>query len=179
MENVRKGRGLAGSEMETDRPREHQVQDWFIESCKKIAYMFPKGHAVAYVTMALRVGWFKVHHPMVYYAAYFSIRGKGFNALTMAKPTAFILNELQMLKAMEQQDLSEEQDEIVVLELAYEIGLRGFQFLPVDLYKSDATQFLIEENGLRCPFTSLPNFGITAAQNDWRPGVSPLSPLRT
>ncbi len=164
MENVRKGRGLS-SEMEQIM-REHQVQDWFIESCKKIAYMFPKGHAVAYVTMALRVGWFKVHHPMVYYAAYFSIRGKGFNALTMAKPTAFILNELQMLKAMEQRDLSEKnKDEIVVLELAYEMSLRGFQFLPVDLYKSDATQFLIEENGLRCPFTSLPNFGITAAQN--------------
>lgn len=164
MENVRKGKGLT-PEMEQIM-REHQVQDWFIESCKKIAYMFPKGHAVAYVTMALRVGWFKVYHPLVYYAAYFSIRGGGFNALNMTKPAEYVLKELESLKATDQRDLSEKnKDEIVVMEMVYEMGLRGFHFLNVDLYKSHETQFLIEENGLRCPFTSLPGFGIAAAQN--------------
>ncbi|MGI6696039.1 MAG: PolC-type DNA polymerase III [Christensenellales bacterium] len=164
MENVRKGKGLT-DDMEKIM-REHQVQDWFIDSCKKIAYMFPKGHAVAYVTMALRVGWFKVYHPLVYYAAYFSIRGNGFNALTMTKPPDYIMKELQILKSMDQRDLSEKnKDEIVVMEMVYEMGLRGYHFLPVDLYKSDATRFQIEGVGLRCPFTSLPNFGIAAAQN--------------
>ncbi len=164
MESVRKGKGLT-AEMEQIM-REHQVQDWFIESCKKIAYMFPKGHAVAYVTMALRVGWFKVYHPLVYYAAYFTIRGGGFNALSMTKPPEYVFKELQSLKATDQRDLSEKnKDEIVVMEMVYEMGLRGFHFLPVDLYKSHETQFLIEGNGLRCPFTKLPNFGIAAAQN--------------
>ena len=164
MESVRKGKGLT-VDMEKIM-REYKVQDWFIDSCKKIAYMFPKGHAVAYVTMALRVGWFKVYHPMVYYAAYFSIRGNGFNALTMTKPPEFVMRELQALKAIDQRELSEKnKDEIVVMEMVYEMGLRGFHFLPVDLYKSDATKFQIEGNGLRCPFTSLPNFGIAAAQN--------------
>lgn len=164
MENVRKGKGLT-AEMEQVM-RENKVADWFIESCKKIAYMFPKGHAVAYVTMALRVGWFKVYHPLVYYAAYFSIRGGGFSALTMTKPPDYLARELQALKALDQRELTEKnKDEIVVMEMAFEMGLRGFHFLPVDLYKSHESQFIIEGNGLRCPFTSLPNFGIAAAQN--------------
>jgi DNA polymerase-3 subunit alpha (Gram-positive type) len=164
MESVRKGNGLT-PEMEQIM-REHKVQDWFIDSCKKIAYMFPKAHAVAYVTMALRVGWFKVYHPLVYYAAYFSIRGNGFNALTMTKPPEYIKKELHTLKTMEQRDLSEKnKEEIVVMEMVYEMGLRGFRFLPVDLYRSHESHFLIEGDALRCPFTSLPNFGIAAAQN--------------
>ncbi|MDD4081443.1 MAG: PolC-type DNA polymerase III [Eubacteriales bacterium] len=164
MESVRKGNGLT-AEMEQIM-REHKVQDWFIDSCKKIAYMFPKGHAVAYVTMALRVGWFKVYHPLVYYAAYFTIRGSGFSALTMTKPPEYIKKELHNLKSIEQRDLTEKnKEEIVVMEMVYEMGLRGFSFLPVDLYKSHESHFLIEGDALRCPFTSLPSFGIAAAQN--------------
>lgn len=163
MESVRKGRGLNPS-ME-QAMRENDVPEWFLESCRKIAYMFPKGHAVAYVTMALRVGWFKVHHPLAYYCAYFSIRGSGFNALTMVKPAAYLKNDLDALNQLDSKDLSEKnKDEIIVLELAYEMALRGFSFLPVDLYKSDATKFLIEGDGLRCPFTSMPGFGESAAQ---------------
>ena len=158
MENVRKGKGLTPT-MEAAM-RSHDVPDWFIKSCKKIAYMFPKGHAVAYVTMALRVGWFKVYKPLVYYAAYFSIRGKGFNALTMTRPVQFIRQDLQALYDLPQRERSDKQEnEITVLELIHEMGLRGFSFLPVDLYKSDATQFLIEGEALRCPFTSLSGFG--------------------
>ena len=107
-----------------------------------------------------------MYHPLVYYAAYFSIRGNGFNALSMTKPADYVLRELQILKAMDQRDLSEKnKDEIVVMEMVYEMGLRGYHFLPVDLYKSDATRFTIEGHGLRCPFTSLPSFGIAATQN--------------
>ena len=163
MENVRKGRGLT-PEME-QAMRSHDVEDWFIKSCWKIAYMFPKGHAVAYVTMALRVGWFKVYKPMVYYAAYFSIRGKGFNALTMTRPVEYIKKDLQALYDLPQKDRSDKiETEITALELVHEMGLRGYRFLPVDLYKSDATQFLIEDEALRCPFTSLSGFGEGAAQ---------------
>lgn len=163
MESVRKGRGLTPT-ME-QAMRENDVPEWFLESCRKIAYMFPKGHAVAYVTMALRVGWFKVHHPLAYYCAYFSIRGSGFNALTMVKPAVYLKNDLDALNQLDSKDLSEKnKDEIVVLELAYEMALRGFSFLPVDLYRSDATKFIIEGDGLRCPFTSMPGFGESAAQ---------------
>ncbi|MGI6726237.1 MAG: PolC-type DNA polymerase III [Christensenellales bacterium] len=162
MENVRKGRGL--TPVMEQAMHNHDVEDWFIKSCWKIAYMFPKGHAVAYVTMALRVGWFKVHKPLVYYAAYFSIRGKGFNALTMTRPVEYIKQDLQALYDLPQRDRSDKsENEITALELVHEMGLRGYRFLPVDLYKSDTTQFLIEGEALRCPFTSLSGFGEGAA----------------
>ena len=163
MENVRKGKGL--SDKMEQAMRSHGVEDWFIKSCWKIAYMFPKGHAVAYVTMALRVGWFKVYKPLVYYAAYFSIRGKGFNALTMNRPLEYIRQDLQALYDTPQRERTDKnENEITVLELVREMNLRGIHFLPVDLYKSDAINFLIEDGGLRCPFTSLPGFGESAAQ---------------
>ena len=163
MESVRKGKKLS-ARMEKEM-REHQVPDWFIKSCQKIAYMFPKGHAVAYVIMALRVGWFKVYKPLIYYAAYFSIRGYAFNALTMLKEPERIREDLNALKRLEQQSLSEKnKDEIVTLESIYEMALRGFSFLPVDLYKSDVKKFLIEGEQLRCPFVALSGFGEGAAQ---------------
>lgn len=163
MESVRKGKGLK-PEME-QAMRLHDVEDWFIKSCWKIAYMFPKGHAVAYVTMALRVGWFKVYKPLVYYAAYFSIRGKGFNALSMTRPASYLRRDLQALYDIPQRDRTDKNEaEITVLEMAQEMSLRGYSFLPVDLYKSDATQFLIEGDALRCPFTALSGFGDSAAQ---------------
>lgn len=163
MESVRKGRGLT-PKMEQEM-REHDVPDWFIKSCWKIAYMFPKGHAVAYVTMAMRVGWFKVYKPLIYYSAYFSIRGKDFNALSMTKPISFISEELEALYKIGKRDLTDKNEkEIILLELVHEMLLRGFSFLAVDLYKSDPTLFLIEGNALRCPFISLPGFGESAAQ---------------
>jgi DNA polymerase-3 subunit alpha (Gram-positive type) len=163
MERVRKGNGLTAA-MEQEM-REHDVPDWFIKSCWKIAYMFPKGHAVAYVTMAIRVGWFKINRPLVYYAAYFSIRGKEFNALTMCKPVSFIRESIDTLRKIGQRDMSDKNEkELVILELVHEMNLRGFRFLTVDLYKSDANQFLIEGNSLRCPFTALNGFGESAAQ---------------
>ncbi len=163
MESVRKGKGLT-PKMEQEM-LEHDVPDWFIKSCWKIAYMFPKGHAVAYVTMAMRVGWFKVYRPLVYYSAYFSIRGKEFNALSMTRPVSFIDEELEALNRLSKKEMTDKSEkEIIVLELVREMLLRGFTFLPVDLYKSDPSLFLIEGNALRCPFSSLPGFGENAAR---------------
>ncbi len=166
MENVRKGKKLApGTHME-DAMREKLVPEWFIESCKKIGYMFPKGHAVAYVTMALRIAWFKVYYPLAYYSAYFSIRSKGFDAELMVTQTMYLKHMLAELQAKDQKELQgKEKDMIVALEVVIEMNERGFTFLPVDLNRSAATEFLIEGDNkqLRCPFTSLPGFGEQAA----------------
>ncbi len=164
MESVRKGKGLKPP-MEASM-REHSVPDWFINSCQKIKYMFPKGHAVAYVTMALRVAWFKLYHPLAYYAAYFSIRSSGFNASKMIRPLDYISIFLRDLQAIDARDLTGvQEDEIVALEVVMEMMLRGYHFLQPDLYKSDATEFLIEGDALRVPFVSLNGFGLTAAQS--------------
>ncbi|MHC1786235.1 MAG: PolC-type DNA polymerase III [Christensenellales bacterium] len=164
MENVRKGKGLK-PDMEAAM-REHGVEDWFIDSCNKIAYMFPKGHAVAYVTMALRVAWYKVYHPLAYYAAYFTIRSSGFNGVTMLKPREYVRAMLRELNAMDQREQTGAQrDEVVALEVVLEMLARGFRFLPPDLYRSDAREFLMENGALRVPFASLTGFGETAAQS--------------
>ena len=164
MESVRKGKGLKPA-MESAM-REHGVEDWFIGSCNKIAYMFPKGHAVAYVTMALRVAWYKVNYPLAYYAAYFTIRSSGFNANSMLKPGTYVKTMLRDLKAIDNKDISGVQkDEIVALEVVLEFLARGFSFLPPDLYKSGVKDFTIEGQALRVPFTSLVGFGEAAAQS--------------
>jgi DNA polymerase-3 subunit alpha (Gram-positive type) len=164
MENVRKGKKLApGQDME-NAMKEHNVPGWFIESCKKIGYLFPKGHAVAYVTMALRIAWFKVYHPLEYYAAYFTIRAKGFDAETMLCPPQYVR---KLLEDLQESDIKEQtgsdKDEIVALEVVLEMLARGFTFLPVDLYRSQVKEFTKEGNALRCPFTSLKGFGEQAA----------------
>ncbi len=165
MENVRKGKKLApGTHME-DAMREKKVPEWFIESCKKIGYMFPKGHAVAYVMMALRIAWFKVHHPLAYYSAYFGIRSKGFDAELMLAQPMYLKHMLAELLSKDTKDLQgKDKDTIVALEIVIEMNERGFSFLPVDLNHSAATEFLmVGERQLRCPFTSLPGFGEQAA----------------
>lgn len=165
MESVRKGKGLK-PEME-EAMHEHNVPQWFIESCKKIKYMFPKGHAVAYVTMALRVAWYKVYYPQAYYAAYFTIRGSGFDACTMLLPIDQLrmrLKEFYQLDA-EKKLTAKEQDGITAMEMVLEMMARGFHFLPADLYKSDISRFIPEgEKGLRVPFTGLGGLGESAAQ---------------
>ncbi len=164
MESVRKGKGLK-PEMEAAM-RENGVEQWYIDSCNKIAYMFPKGHAVAYVTMALRVAWYKVHQPLSYYAAYFTIRSKGFDARSMTRPRPYIRQMLEEYQATDSKELSATQkDEIVALEMVNEMLARGFTFLGPDLYRSAAAEFLIEGNSLRVPFASLGGFGEEAAQS--------------
>ncbi len=160
MEAVRKGRGLK-PDMESAM-KENSIPAWAIDSCQKIKYMFPRSHAVAYVIMALRVAWYKVHRPLHYYAAYFSIRANGFDAATMLTPIKAIRDRIKVLLAGERMTPTEEREKNA-LHMILEMTLRGFQLLPVHLYKSDKRNFLIEENGLRCPFLSINSFPEAAA----------------
>ena len=160
MESVRKGRGLK-PEWEEEM-RAHDVPEWYIESCKKIKYMFPKAHAVAYVMMAFRIAWFKVHEPRAFYAAYFSIRAKAFDASIMTHGDEMVLAQMDMLSKKEKITAAEK-DMLVTLEVCHEFYLRGFAFDPIDLYESHATKFLITEHGLRPPFTAIPGLGEVAA----------------
>jgi len=160
MESVRKGRGLK-PEMEQAMV-EMQVPEWFMDSCKKIKYMFPKGHAVAYVTMALRVAWFKVHHPLAYYCAYFTVRGDGFDAASMILSPEAARKKITEIRNMDKAT-ARDKDTATCLELVLEMNMRGIRFLPVDLYRSDVRRFLIEDGNIRCPFISLPGLGESVA----------------
>lgn len=163
MESVRKGKGLT-EEMEAAMNEQH-VPEWYIDSCKKIKYMFPKAHAVAYVMMAFRIAWFKVHRPLAFYSAYFSIRAKGFDASCMIKGDKVCLDKMTELRGKERDKTisAAEKDMMTTLEVCHEFYRRGFTFEPMDVYKSDATRFLVTETGLIPPFTSMPGIGEQAA----------------
>lgn len=163
MESVRKGKGLT-EEMEVAMNEQH-VPEWYIDSCKKIKYMFPKAHAVAYVMMAFRIAWFKVHRPLAFYSAYFSIRAKGFDASCMIKGDKVCLDKMTELRGKERDKTisAAEKDMMTTLEVCHEFYRRGFTFEPMDVYKSDATRFLVTETGLIPPFTSMPGIGEQAA----------------
>ncbi len=163
MEAVRKGRGLPdGAE---DEMRKAGVPDWYIGSCKKIAYLFPKAHAVAYVMMAFRIAWFKVHRPLAFYAAYFSIRAKAFDEACMCRGMDVCRKKMREITAKDKEATAVEQDMLTTLEVCYEFYLRGFQFDRMDIYQSQAVRFTMdEEKGtLRPPFVSAAGLGETAA----------------
>ncbi len=162
MESVRKGKGLK-PEWEEEMLA-HDVPQWYVDSCKKIKYMFPKAHAVAYVMMAFRIAWFKVHHPKAFYAAYFSIRAKAFDASVMTNGDAVVLSKMDELNAMEKISQKEE-NMLVTLEVCHEFYKRGLTFEPINLYESDTKNFKITENGLIPPFTAISGLGEVAAQN--------------
>ena len=162
MEAVRKGRGLPeGAEEEMIAAG---VPDWYIGSCKKIKYLFPKAHAVAYVMMAFRIAWFKVHHPLAFYAAYFYRRSQkgGFDAGMM---TGGIDAVVANIKAIDGNEDATDKDEdlLTTLEVVYEFNLRGFEFLPISLYESHATKFLIKDGKILPPFVSISGLGENAA----------------
>ena len=165
-EAVRKGRGLSPEDEKL--MREHDVPDWYITSCKKIQYLFPKAHAVAYVTSGFRIAWFKVYHPKAFYATYFSIRGlDGFDAGLATqgiRAMQTVYNEL-LVKNKANNASAKEQSQIGHLELALEASARGIVFLPVDLYKSDATRYLVRPEGLLPPLCGLQGVGVNAAQS--------------
>ncbi len=163
MESVRKGRGLT-PEME-EVMREHNVPDWFIDSCKKIKYMFPKGHAVAYVTMALRIAWYKVYRPAAYYCAYFSVRADCFDANVLTGSTDALRVRYKEMEARDKELTQKDQDLMTIMELVIEMNCRGIHFAPIDLYESDATDFkLVSDTLIRIPFNALPGMGKAAAQ---------------
>ncbi len=163
MEAVRKGRGLPpGAE---DEMRAAGVPEWYIGSCKKIAYLFPKAHAVAYVMMAFRIAWFKVHRPLAFYAAYFSIRAKAFDEAFMCRGMDVCQQKMRQIIAKDKEATAVEQDMLTTLEVCYEFYLRGFTFQRMDLYQSEAIRFTVDEEhkALRPPFVSVAGLGETAA----------------
>ena len=163
MESVRKGKGLT-EDMETEM-RKNEVPEWYIDSCKKIKYMFPKAHAAAYVLMGVRVAYFKVHHPILYYAAYFTVRAEDFDLDSMAKGSNSIRAQIEDINAKGLEASNKEKNLLTVLELALEMCERGFSFQTVDLYRSSANEFIIDGNSLIPPFNAIPGLGTNAAFN--------------
>ena len=162
MEAVRKGKGLPeGAEEEMIAAG---VPDWYIGSCKKIKYLFPKAHAVAYVMMAFRIAWFKVNHPLAFYSAYFYRRSQkgGFDAVMMTEGMDTVVANIKAIEANEDATAKDE-DLLTTLEVAYEFYLRGFEFAPISLYDSHATKFLIKDGKLVPPFVAVSGLGETAA----------------
>ena len=168
MELVRKGQALKNPEKWAEYEalmRENDVPEWYIDSCKKIKYMFPKAHAAAYVMMAFRIAWFKVHIPKAYYAAYFSIRAKAFDAEFMIFGKDRVKEKMAEILAQGNDAAPKDKDMYDDLEIVLEMYERGFKFLPIDLYKSDATKFKVEEEGLRPPLNSIAGMGSVAAES--------------
>ena len=164
MESVRKGRGLPdGAEEEMVAAG---VPDWYIGSCKKIKYLFPKAHAVAYVMMAFRIAWFKVYHPLAFYSAYFYRRSQkgGFDAGLMTGGMDAVLAHIDEIDNNEAATAKDE-DMLTTLEVVYEYYLRGFEFAPISIYESDATKFLIKDGKLLPPFVAISGLGENAAKD--------------
>ncbi|HEY8346314.1 MAG TPA: PolC-type DNA polymerase III [Symbiobacteriaceae bacterium] len=163
MESVRKGKGLT-PEME-EAMRACGVPDWYIWSCKQIKYMFPKAHAVAYVLSCLRIAWFKVHEPLLFYAAHFSVRAGAIDANLITQGPEAVRRYMAEVEAKGRDASPKEKESLSDYELVMEAFLRGIRFAKVDLYRSDATRYLINPDGtLLCPFNSLPGLGESAAQ---------------
>ncbi|KRQ86986.1 DNA polymerase III PolC-type [Caloramator mitchellensis] len=163
MERVRKGKGLRQEDI--DEMKKFNVPEWYIESCNKIKYMFPKGHAVAYVMMAVRIAYFKVYYPEAFYATYFTVRADDFDADLIVKGEKAIRNKIREIEMMGNNVTQKDKGLLTVLEIALEMYLRGLKFVPVNLYKSDSTRFLITQDGILPPFKSLQGVGEAAARS--------------
>jgi DNA polymerase-3 subunit alpha (Gram-positive type) len=170
METVRKGKALKDPKWPEyeELMREFDVPEWYINSCKKIKYMFPKAHAAAYVMMAFRIAWFKVHIPRAYYAAYFSIRAKAFDAEFMIFGKEKVKEKMKEIASLGNDAAPKDKDMYDDLELVLEMYERGINFLPIDLYKSHATKFLLEGDSLRPPINSITGMGTVAAEGIYK-----------
>ena len=172
MESVRKGKGLSPEWEEI--MRSCNVPDWYIESCKKIKYMFPKGHAVAYVTNTFRIGYFKINYPYAFYAAAFYVKSEAFDYEVMCFGAERVMSKMKEIDSLGKEATANDKSMRTMLELVYEMYMRGLKFVPIDLYKADATAFLITDEGLMAPFCVLPNLSadtapaITEARQDGR-----------
>ncbi|MGI6173010.1 MAG: PolC-type DNA polymerase III [Christensenellales bacterium] len=163
MESVRKGKGLTlkmeAAMLGCDTP------EYVIDCCKKIGYMFPKSHAVAYVMMALRIAYFKVYYPKEYYACYFRRNIDAFDASRMVAPIETIRARIEEIREMEKDEQDKKADEAGLLDVIREMLARGIELLPISLYESDAEAFLIKDGRILPPFSALPGLGLSAAQN--------------
>ena len=166
MEFVRKGKPSKdpeGWKEHEEFMREYKIPEWYIGSCKKIKYMFPKAHAAAYVTMAFRIAWFKVHIPKAYYTAFFTIRADEFDADIMCHGEERVKNKMKEIELAGNSATTKDKNMYAILELVLEMYERGINFLPIDLYHSHATKFLVEDEGIRPPLNSIPGLGSVAA----------------
>ncbi|MBN6185791.1 PolC-type DNA polymerase III [Aneurinibacillus sp. BA2021] len=163
MESVRKGKGLT-PEMEEEM-KKNNVPDWYIWSCKQIKYMFPKAHATAYVLMAVRIAYFKVHYPIYFYATYFTVRADDFDVELAVQGPAAIRARIKEIVDKGNDAQPKEKTLLTVLEMCLEMCERGFTFKNIDLYRSDAAQFIIDGNSLIPPFNAMAGVGTNAALN--------------
>ena len=164
MESVRKGKGLQPFMEEAIEAVD--APDWYIGSCKKIKYMFPKAHAVAYVTMGLRIAYFKIYYPAAYYACYLMRNADAFDGARMVTSNVDVLRSMiEEINGLERSERERKDDEVAILEILIEMNLRGIHLRPVDMYRSAVTDFLLEEDGsILPPLTSLPGVGQQAAE---------------
>lgn len=162
MESVRKGKGLT-DEME-EAMMANKVPLWYIESCKKIKYMFPKAHAAAYVLMAVRIAYFKVHYPLYFYATYFTVRADDFDLTSMVNGKEAVKATMKEVNDKGMEASTKEKNLLTVLEIANEMLARGFHFQKVDLYKSSADEFIIDGDSLIPPFNAIPSLGTNVAK---------------
>lgn len=167
MEIVRKGKATKQlTEEHFAAMKEHGVPQWYVDSCMKIKYMFPKAHAAAYCTAALRVAWYKVHRPAEYYAAYFTGRGEDFDAEPVQAGKEAVKRLMDSIRAKDKKEATaKELSQAETLHIIYEAMQRGIEFLPVDLYRSHSYKFLMEDGKIRLPFSSVKGLGGAAAQS--------------
>lgn len=162
MENVRKGKGI--TQEEADLMAENNVPEWYIESCRRIKYMFPKAHAVAYVMMSYRIAYYKVYHPVEFYSVFFTTKVSEFDSETILKGPGAVRNKIELIEAKGKNATKKEEDEVTVLEVAYEMYARGYEFAPAEIGKSHATRFLSVDGKVLLPFVALTGVGENAAK---------------
>ena len=166
MEIVRKGKATKLlTEEYIQAMKEHGVPQWYIDSCMKIKYMFPKAHAAAYMISTLRLGWYKVHRPIEYYAAYFTVRGDGFDAATVMGGKQAVVSRMDQIRQKGYEATAKDHAEFSTLQIVNEMLARGIGVLPVDIYKSQAKMFVVEGQKIRLPFSSMAGVGDAAAES--------------
>ena len=164
MEDTRKGKAPKTFTPERIQMlKDHNVPDWYIDSCLKIKYLFPKAHAAAYVTAAIKLGWFKLYRPLAYYAVYFSTRGDDFDVELVMQGKEAVHNRIEELREKGNERTKKESDQLDLLYIINEMLCRGLDFLPIDLYRSHASQYLVEDEKIRIPFSAISGIGLSAA----------------